>query len=135
MSYNTNKGGNSKSESINKHNSIIFVEKNMLPVIQQIAYEFKAELRKIYGDELAYLILFGSHARGDFHQDSDIDFAVVLKNPTTTSTSEIFKISDISQNISLKYNQFVTYIGMPEQKFKNSTFGLYQEIRKDGITI
>lgn len=107
----------------------------MLPVVQQIANEFKTELGKLYGDELASLILFGSHARGDFHQDSDIDFAVVLKNPATTSTSEIFKISDISQNLSLKYGQFVTYIGMPEQKIKNSTFGLYQEIRKDGINI
>ena len=107
----------------------------MQAVVKQISDEFKTELQKLYGDELAALILFGSHARDDFHADSDIDFAVVLKNPATTSTSEIFKIADISQNISLKYGQFVSYIGMPEQKFKNSTFGLYQEIRKDGITI
>lgn len=59
----------------------------MLSAVQQIANEFKAELYKVCGDELASLILFGSHARGDFHQDSDIDFAVVLKNPATTSTS------------------------------------------------
>jgi predicted nucleotidyltransferase len=107
----------------------------MEAIIKQIAEEFKAELSHLYGNDLASLILFGSHARGDFRQDSDIDFAVVLKNPDTTSTSEINKIADISQEISTKYDLFVSYIGMPEQKLKNSTLGLYQEIRKDGIVI
>ncbi len=107
----------------------------MLPIVQQIATEFKAELQKLYGDELAELILFGSHARGDFHDESDIDFAVVLKNPATTSTSEIMKVSDLGNNLSLKYGQFVSYIGMPEFKLRQSDLGIYQEIRKDGISI
>jgi uncharacterized protein len=107
----------------------------MLPIVQQIASEFKTELKKLYGDELTELILFGSHARGDFHDESDIDFAVVLKNPATTSTSEIMKVSDVGNNLSLKYGQFVTYIGMPEYKLRQSNLGIYQEIRKDGISI
>ena len=107
----------------------------MLPIVQQIATEFKAELEKLYGDELAELILFGSHARGDFHDDSDIDFALVLKNPATTSTSEIMKVSDVGNDLSIKYGQFITYIGMPEFKLQQSNLGIYQEIRKDGIRI
>jgi uncharacterized protein len=107
----------------------------MLPIVQQIATEFKAELEKLYGDELAELILFGSHARGDFHEESDIDFAVVLKNPATTSTSEIMKVSDVGNGLSLKYGQLITYIGIPEFKLKQSNLGIYQEIRKDGIRI
>lgn len=107
----------------------------MIAIVRQIAEEFKAELHQVYGEEFTSLILFGSHARGDFKVDSDIDFAVVLKNPSTTSTSEIFRISDISQDISSKYNQFVSYISIPEQKLNNSSLGLYQEIRKDGIII
>ncbi|WP_435357581.1 nucleotidyltransferase domain-containing protein [Emticicia sp. SJ17W-69] len=107
----------------------------MLPIVQQIATEFKAELEKLYGDELADLILFGSHARGDFHDESDIDFAVVLKNPATTSTSEIMKVSDVGNDLSIKYGQFITYIGMPEFKLKQSNLSIYQEIRKDGIRI
>lgn len=34
----------------------------------------------IYQDELIQLILFGSRARGDAKQDSDIDILIVLKN-------------------------------------------------------
>jgi len=107
----------------------------MLPIVKQIAAEFKTELKKLYGDELAGLVLFGSHARGDNQEESDIDFAVVLKNPSTTSTSEISKVSDLGNNLSIKYGKFVNYIGIPEFKLKQSNLGIYQEIRKDGINI
>jgi predicted nucleotidyltransferase len=98
----------------------------MLQIVQQIAKEFKGELEKLYGDELADLILFGSHARGDFHEESDIDFAVVLKNPSTTSTSEIMKVSDVGNDFSLKYGQLITYISIPQFKLKQSNLGIYQ---------
>jgi predicted nucleotidyltransferase len=98
----------------------------MLQIVQQIAKEFKGELEKLYGDELADLILFGSHAHGDFHEESDIDFAVVLKNPATTSTSEIMKVSDVGNDLSLKYGQLITYISIPQFKLKQSNLGIYQ---------
>jgi hypothetical protein len=41
----------------------------MLPIISQIANEYKANLQNLYGDELAELILFGSHARGTNHEE------------------------------------------------------------------
>ncbi len=107
----------------------------MLPHILQIATEFKGQLEKVYGNELAKLILFGSYSRGDYHADSDLDFAVVLKNDATNSTSEIDKISAISHELGLKHNIFVSYIGMPDSKLQNSQLGLYQEIRRDGIMI
>ncbi|ADB86229.1 nucleotidyltransferase domain-containing protein [Saccharolobus islandicus] len=34
---------------------------------------------KVYGDDLIYLVLFGSYARGEQRRDSDIDLLVVLK--------------------------------------------------------
>jgi hypothetical protein len=40
----------------------------MSPIVQQIAAEFKAELQKLYGEELSALVLLGSHARGDFKE-------------------------------------------------------------------
>ncbi|MFN0014530.1 MAG: nucleotidyltransferase domain-containing protein [Saprospiraceae bacterium] len=45
-----------------------------------IAQAVKAELQRLYGDRLAKVILYGSYARGDFHEESDIDFLVVLKD-------------------------------------------------------
>lgn len=53
----------------------------MIPVVQQIASEYKSKLQSLYGKDFEELILFGSHARGDFHEESDLDFAVLLRHP------------------------------------------------------
>ncbi len=103
--------------------------------IKQIAADFKVELQKIYGNDFTDLILFGSYANGTFNEDSDIDFAIVLDNPTVTSTSEIFKLSPLINQLSLKYGHTVSHFEVPINKLKNSKLGIYQEIRKDGIRI
>ena len=41
--------------------------------IQPILQELKARLQEVYGERLKGLYLFGSYARGDATEDSDID--------------------------------------------------------------
>jgi predicted nucleotidyltransferase len=75
----------------------------MSPIIHQIAIEYKAQLQQLYGNELAELILFGSYARGDYHEESDLDFAVILRDPNTRTSAEIARTAVISSRLSLKY--------------------------------
>jgi uncharacterized protein (UPF0332 family) len=44
----------------------------------EIAHEVADDLRRVYGDRLRRVLLFGSWARGDAHPESDIDLLVVL---------------------------------------------------------
>lgn len=44
----------------------------------RIARDVAADLRRLYGDRLGSVLLFGSWARGDAHPESDIDLLVVL---------------------------------------------------------
>ena len=37
--------------------------------------------RRVFGDRLAQIWLYGSRARGDHHPDSDVDLLVVLHEP------------------------------------------------------
>lgn len=50
---------------------------------EAVAQEVKAALVRAYGDRLAAVYAFGSRARGDFHGESDLDLAVVFRNPPT----------------------------------------------------
>lgn len=107
----------------------------MLPVIYQVANEYKTSLQKLYGDELVELILFGSYARGDYREESDLDFAVVLRNPNTRSAAEIAKTSAIGSRLSLKYGLMLSTLPTSLHKKETSMQGVYQEIRKEGIVI
>ena len=44
----------------------------------QIARDVARDLRRLHGDRLSSVLLFGSWARGDAHPESDIDLLVVL---------------------------------------------------------
>lgn len=40
---------------------------------------FRAAVDEMYGNQLDRVVLFGSRARGDAHEDSDYDVAIFLK--------------------------------------------------------
>ena len=48
--------------------------------IDNILKEIRDELKKIYSGRLKEVILFGSYARGDFKEESDIDIILLLKS-------------------------------------------------------
>ena len=101
--------------------------------VDAIATEFKQGLQAIYGDQLAGLVLFGSYARGDFHTESDVDFAIVLKDPTTRTAAEIFRLAPLSAELSLKHGVIISILPVSEQKLNASMQGVYESIRNEGI--
>lgn len=103
--------------------------------VAQIAKEYKAALQNLYGSELAELILFGSYARGDQHDESDVDFAVVFRDGYTTTLNDNIEITRFSSRLSLKYGLMVSPLTTNLHKKQNSMQGIYQEIRKNGIVI
>ena len=104
-------------------------------VVQQIAQEYKTILRDIYGDDLAELILYGSYARGDQHEESDVDFAIVFRNPEIRPSAELFTTSPIASRLSLKYGLIISSLPVLLYKKQTSMQGVYQNIRKEGISI
>jgi len=107
----------------------------MLSIVHQIANEYKASLQNLYGNELAELVLFGSYARGDNRDESDLDFAIVLRDTNTRPAAEIAKTSAIGSRLSIKYGIMISSLPTTLHKKQTSMQGIYQEIRKDGILI
>lgn len=48
----------------------------MAKTIEKIVEEYSEKVLKAY--DVRYIILFGSYQKGNFHEDSDIDIAVVV---------------------------------------------------------
>lgn len=107
----------------------------MHPFVLQLAQEYKTALYQLYGSQLAELVLYGSYARGDQHEESDVDFAIVLHDPATRPSAELMKTSPASSRLSLKYGLMISSLPVSLHKKQTSMQGVYRNIRKEGITI
>jgi len=104
----------------------------MTQATENIISQFKTTLLGLYGHRLSKVILFGSYARGQEQENSDIDFLVVLKDKKISALNEIEKINNSVYDLMLKYEKIISFVPTTEEKFKNSPNHLYHIIKQEG---
>ena len=67
--------------------------------IKKVTALFAEEAKKIFGEKLKQVILYGSCARGDFQTDSDIDILLLLSVPRENLAFERKKIFAIADGV------------------------------------
>lgn len=96
-----------------------------------VGHELKVALRQLYGPQFRDLILFGSYARNTFHDESDVDFAVVLQDDAFSASAEILRITPYSTEIGIRHR----VAAVSSRRLQQSAFPVYQAIRTEGIRI
>jgi uncharacterized protein len=102
--------------------------------LDQLLTEFRQELENLYGDRLVDLVLYGSQARGDATENSDIDIMVILKSPISPG-DEIFRMGNIMNKLNLKYDQLVSIMPMSEENFLCQKTPFLENVREEGIRV
>lgn len=100
--------------------------------LAEIIQKVKRGLKKVYQDNLVHVVLFGSQARGDARQDSDIDILVVLKNRYNQEENRQQMIILLS-NLCLEYEVVVSCVYVSECQFKQEKSPLLLNIHQEGI--
>jgi predicted nucleotidyltransferase len=95
----------------------------------------KERLQALYGDRLAKVILYGSYARGDFHDESDIDFLVVLKDKEIQMTKELDFMCEPLLRLSLDFGVAISNFPTTLNKLKSSDFLFYKQVRTEGVEV
>jgi uncharacterized protein len=104
------------------------------PALREILTEFRHGLEEIYGPRLAGLILFGSQARGDALEDSDIDVMVLLHGHVSP-LEEARRISRFRGDLCLRYRVVVTCIYMSLDEALAADSPLLQNVRAEGVEV
>lgn len=93
--------------------------------------ELRQALQALYGDHLVRIVLFGSQARGDEEQGSDIDALVVL-NGAVSPGKEIARTGQITADLSLKYDVVIscTFDSAQHYETEQISFLLYLDTCK-----
>jgi len=105
------------------------------PAIEPIVREFKKALQALYGDRLSDVVLYGSYARGDYDDESDIDLMVVLTDERVNTYAEIRKITAVETELLLKYGFAISPLPVSYNKYRASFGGVYQAARKEGLFV
>ena len=89
------------------------------------------------GDVIFKIILFGSYARGDFEEDSDVDIMVLLNCVRNELPNYRKKLSVVSSDISLDNNVTVSLMVNDRNTFYNmmDIQPFYQNIQRDGVVL
>ena len=64
--------------------------------------------KKIYGDNIQGIYLYGSYARGDFDEESDIDFAAIVEGVKPEWSKERSELIHETEEIDLEYDVFIS---------------------------
>ena len=100
--------------------------------IDNILKEFRYEIEKIYGKRLRKIILYGSWARNEATEDSDIDVVVVLEGNVTPG-KEIDRMIDIVTKINLKHKVLISIYPVSERNYLTLKSPLLMNVRKEGV--
>ncbi len=99
---------------------------------KKIIKYFKREIKKIYGEQLVDVILFGSWARGTADIDSDIDLLVVLQGEIMPG-KEIDKMINCITDLNLKYDTLLSVVPISNELYKQTNSPLILNVKKEGI--
>ena len=100
--------------------------------IKRLIAEMKKGLTELYGQRLKAVILFGSYARGDYDENSDLDVMIVLDN-YKSYWDELVHSAELASNLSLEYNVTVSRTIVTEEKWKRGDLPVLRNVRAEGI--
>lgn len=94
----------------------------------------KNRLTAIYAQRLKDVILFGSYARGDYVQGSDIDLLLLLDRVSDPS-GERDRYLPVVWDLSLKFDTVLSVITMDDESFRTGKTPLILNVRREGVRI
>lgn len=99
---------------------------------------FVERLHQRYGDDLLRVVLFGSKARGDFNQESDLDLLVVLRIKHEDYRQCWNELVDLAWDIQLAYGIVISFVLRDEASYarmQRDRLLLIRNIEQDGVDL
>ncbi len=109
-----------------------------MPVhISDIMHEFAKNVRKLLGDSLDSVIVYGSYARGDYSEFSDIDVMLLVSLEEEEIKRISDQVSDLAFDFMMKYGVDISPIITNTDHFNYWADNLpyYRNVRDEGVKL
>ena len=107
------------------------------PRIAEISQKVLQAAKDTLGDKLDRVILYGSYARGDYDQESDVDFCILADVPREEATLWRRNISIRIPDIDLEYDILVSLHVISSSMFYNhiDVLPFYMNVLREGVEV
>lgn len=106
-------------------------------VLKEILSKIYSEVRRIIDNGVSDIILYGSYARGDFDNESDIDIAVIVDNDRLDLKKYRKDIVSLMSSLSMEYEVVISITRIPLSDFAEykEVLPYYRNIDSEGVRI
>ena len=104
-------------------------------IASDILNEVYASCKDIFASGIQDAFLYGSYARGDYHEDSDVDILLTVDADREEIARHRREVSAVSSRLSLKYDVTVYVTVKPLDQFCRyaDVLPFYQNVLWEGI--
>lgn len=102
--------------------------------IEPIIREYRDQLARILGEALEAVVLYGSHAREDAQEGSDIDILCVMRLPFDYGTL-IRNTAEAAARISPKYDVAISTAFALSEEYQTRNTPFLMNVRREGVTV
>lgn len=91
----------------------------------------------VYGNNLMQVILYGSYARGDYSNESDIDIVAIVRGERLMLQEQLKQVWDESCELELEYDMVLSPTVIPYEEFEKYREDLpyYRNIAQEGVIV
>ena len=106
-------------------------------VTRDLLKNYTEGIQRIYGKSLDAVILYGSYARGDYTEDSDIDIMILLDLSDLELKAYSQKLSYMTYDFNMDYNIDIKPIAKSEAHFNKwiVNYPFYSNIHREGVIL
>ena len=97
----------------------------------------KKGVPEVLNEHLIKMFVYGSAARNDFNDDSDVDIAILTDLDRERVKKYDSALMDIVTSIAVHNGAIVEYICLPYNEFesKKNWYGYFRNIEEDGVLL
>jgi uncharacterized protein len=96
--------------------------------------ELKVGLLGLYGSYPPRLVAYGSYARDEATEDSDLDLLLLYSRPVNPS-HEIARIVPLLAALHLQYGLLISVLPVSERDYRESEGPFWRNVRQEGVAI
>lgn len=110
---------------------------SMPDIVSEVVYQFSQQLKKVFGTRLSKVIVYGSYARGDYRENSDVDVMILVKMSDQEIKQMENEVYDLAFDIEMNTGVDISPIIKSEAQYEYwvDTLPFYRNVREEGVVV